>query len=95
MTRALPRTLTNASRSACGEAPWPVNSLATSESPVASPTITCSVETYSSSSSVASCCAVVIAANDSRDSCGCVLAPVACGKRSSADGGGLDTDSLQ
>ena len=68
---------------------------------MASPTVRCSVETNSSSISVASCCAVVMAASDSRDSCGCALAPLICGQPVDkalglgADSGGLDADSLQ
>ncbi len=49
---------------------------------MASPTIRCSVETYSSSISVASCWAAVIAASDSRDNCGCEVAPLLVGSRS-------------
>ncbi len=40
------------------------------------------METYSSSISVASCCAAVIAASDSRDRLGVELAPLALGRRS-------------
>ena len=101
VTRALPRTLTNASRSACGDAPWPVSSLAVSESPVARPTIRCSVETYSSSISVARCWAAVIAARAWRDSCGCDAAPLALGSRSRSRcasariSRGFDADGLE
>ena len=42
----------------------------------------CSVETYSSSISVARCWAAVIAAIDSRLNCGVELAPLALGSRS-------------
>ena len=90
MTRPLPRTLMKASRKAWGDALAPVSSLATSESPAgaerpmppARPTSRCSVETYSSSISVASACAALIAARDSRDNCGCEVAPLDDGSRS-------------
>ena len=49
---------------------------------MARPTIRCSVETYSSSISVANCWAAVMAASDSRDSCGCEVAPLLVGSRS-------------
>ena len=54
-----------------------------SEPPVASPTSRCSVETYSSSISVANCWAVVIADSESRESCGVEFEPVTLDSRSS------------
>ncbi len=59
VTRAEPRTLVNASRSASGVAPWRFSSVSTGPPSAARPTSTCSVETYSSPSSVASFCAWV------------------------------------
>ena len=58
------------------------------------------METYSSSSSVATCCAVVMAASDSRDSCGCRAGATGRGNRSTGvrlqrGSGGLDADSFQ
>ena len=68
---------------------------------MARPTIRCSVETYSSSISVASCWAAVIAASDSRDSCGVDAGAGGAGQpveqvlRLGPDGRGFDADGLQ
>ena len=68
--RLEPRTLAKASRSASGVAPWRRSSWATGPPASASPTSRCSVETYSSPISVASCWAALTAASASRESCG-------------------------
>ena len=78
--RAEPRTLANASRSASGVAPWRLSRSATWPPSVASPTSRCSVETYSSPSSVASFWACVSDLTAKVSNCGLdTVAPVADG----------------